>query len=138
MASVRTRKPFHYSYVPIATYDAPCADNGGLLVRHGNCPPEVLKSELTIDELKSIIDEVKFYGPNITFFGGEPLLYKEWATLVRYIKEAGLRCNIITNGMLLEKHAEEVVGLGIDEIIFSLDGPREIHDTIRGAEGIFD
>src|SRR3990172_9314685 len=93
MASVRTRKPFHYSYVPIATYDAPCADNGGLLVRHGNCPPEVLKSELTIDELKTIIDEVKFYGPNITFFGGEPLLYKEWATLVRYIKEAGLRCN---------------------------------------------
>ena len=110
----------------------------GLLVRHGNCPPEVLKSELTIDELKSIIDEVKFYGPNITFFGGEPLLYKEWATLVRYIKEAGLRCNIITNGMLLEKHAEEMVSLGVNEIIFSLDGTREIHDAIRGSEGIFD
>ncbi len=101
-------------------------------------PPEALKSELTVDQLKSIIDEVKFYGPNITLFGGEPLLYKEWATLVRYIKEAGLRCNIITNGMLLEKHAEEMVSLGVNEIIFSLDGTREIHDKIRGAEGIFD
>lgn len=100
--------------------------------------PEVLQSELTIDELKSVIDEVKFYGPNITLFGGEPLLYREWAALVRHIKEAGLRCNIITNAMMLEKYAEEVVGLGVDEIIFSLDGPREIHDTIRGGEGIFD
>lgn len=40
--------------------------------------------------------------------------------------------------MLLEKYAEDLVNLGIDEIIFSLDGPREIHDTIRGGEGIFD
>ncbi len=100
--------------------------------------PESLKGELAIDELKSVIDDVKFYRPNITLFGGEPLLYKEWAGLVRHVKEAGLRCNIITNGMLLEKHAEEVVDLGVDEIIFSLDGPREIHDKIRGAEGIFD
>ena len=101
-------------------------------------PPEALKSELSVDTLKSVIDEVKFYGPNITLFGGEPLLYRDWAALVSYIKKAGLRCNIITNAMMLEKYAEEVVGLGIDEIIFSLDGPREIHDTIRGAEGIFD
>jgi len=100
--------------------------------------PEVLQSELTIDELKYVIDEVKFHGPNITLFGGEPLLYREWAALVRYIKEAGLRCNIITNAMMLEKYAEDVVSLGVDEIIFSLDGPREIHDTIRGGEGIFD
>ncbi|MBI2472115.1 MAG: radical SAM protein [Planctomycetes bacterium] len=101
-------------------------------------PIETLKSELTVDELKSIIDEVKFYGPNITLFGGEPLLYREWTNLVRHIKEAGLRCNIITNGMLLEKNAEEIVRLGVNEIIFSLDGPREIHDKIRGSEGIFD
>lgn len=100
--------------------------------------PEAMKAELPLDELKSIIDDVKFYGPNITLFGGEPLLYKEWAAIVRYIKEAGLRCNIITNGMLLEKHAEEIVSLGVNEIIFSLDGPREIHDKIRGSAGIFD
>ena len=42
------------------------------------------------------------------------------------------------NGMLLEKHAEEMVSLGVNEIIFSLDGTREIHDKIRGAEEIFD
>ena len=31
-----------------------------------------------------------------------------------------------------------MVSLGVNEIIFSLDGTREIHDKIRGAEGIFD
>ncbi|MBU6391735.1 MAG: radical SAM protein [Planctomycetota bacterium] len=100
--------------------------------------PEALKSELTLEQLQSVIDDIKFHKPNITLFGGEPLLYKEWANLVRYIKEAGLRCNIITNGMLLGKYAEDIVALGVDEIIFSLDGPREIHDKIRGAVGIFD
>lgn len=100
--------------------------------------PEALKSELTLNELKSVIDDVKLHNPNITLFGGEPLLYREWVNLVRYIKEARLRCNIITNAMMLGKYAEEIVNLGVDEIIFSLDGPREIHDKIRGAEGIFD
>ena len=100
--------------------------------------PEALRSELTLEQLQSVIDDIKFHKPNITLFGGEPLLYKEWANLVRYIKEAGLRCNIITNGMLLEKNAEAIVSLGVNEIIFSLDGPREIHDKIRGSEGIFD
>ena len=54
------------------------------------------------------------------------------------ITDAGLRFNIITNAMLLEKYAEDIVNLGVDEIIFSLDVPREIHDKIRGSEGIFD
>ncbi len=101
-------------------------------------PPDVLRSELTLNELKSLIDDVKSHKPNITLFGGEPFLYRGWAELVHYVKESGLRCNIITNGTLLEKYAEDVVRLGVNEIIFSLDGTREIHDKIRGAEGIFD
>lgn len=100
--------------------------------------PEALKEELVLDELKSVIDDVKSYRPNITLFGGEPMLYDEWIELVRYIKEAGLRCNIITNGMFLEKYAEEIVDLGVNEIIFSLDGTPEVHDRVRGAKGVFD
>lgn len=39
---------------------------------------------------------------------------------------------------MLEKYAVDVVSLVVDEIIFSLDSPREIHDKMRGGEGIFD
>lgn len=33
------------------------------------------------------------------------------------ITDAGLRCNIITNAILLEKYAEDIVNLGVDEIV---------------------
>jgi radical SAM protein with 4Fe4S-binding SPASM domain len=101
-------------------------------------PPESLKTELSLNQLQSIIDDIKFYKPNITLFGGEPLLYNEWTDLVRYIKKAGLRCNIISNGILLEKYAEDIVNLGVNEIIFSLDGDPEVHDKIRGTPGVFE
>ncbi len=100
--------------------------------------PEELKGELTIKEIKAIIDDVKAFKPNITLFGGEPLLYTDWDKVVSYIKRAGMRCNMITNGTLLEKNAVTIVNCGIDEIIFSLDGPRKIHDEIRNSVGTFD
>ena len=65
-------------------------------------------------------------------------MYSNWEKVVSRIKEEGMRCNIITNGTLLEKYADSIVNLGVDEIIFSLDGPREVHDEVRGAKGTFD
>ncbi|MCP5005977.1 MAG: radical SAM protein [Planctomycetes bacterium] len=99
---------------------------------------EELKSELTLKEIKGIVDDVKAFKPNITLFGGEPLLYTNWDSVVSYIKRAGMRCNIITNGTLLEKNADSIFTCGVDEIIFSLDGPRDVHDEMRNADGTFD
>ncbi|MCR4345085.1 MAG: radical SAM protein [Candidatus Scalindua sp.] len=101
-------------------------------------PPEELKDELSLDEIYKIINDIKTFKPNVTLFGGEPLLYSNWEKVVSRIKEEGMRCNIITNGILLEKYADSIVSLGVDEIIFSLDGPHEIHDEVRGAKGTFD
>lgn len=83
-------------------------------------------------------NEVKSFRPNITLFGGEPLLYRQWPEVVGMVKERGMRCNIITNGVLLEDNAERMIELGVDEVIFSLDGPGEIHDEMRDAHGTFD
>lgn len=98
---------------------------------------DILTSQLTFDELKSLIDDVAFFKPNITLFGGEPFLYKEFLKLIEYIKSVSLRCNAVTNGTLLEKYAEPLVDVGMDEIIISLDGTPEIHDMIRGVPGAF-
>ncbi len=99
---------------------------------------QTLNEEISLDLVKGVIDEVKGFKPNITLFGGEPFMHQQCLAAASYIKEAGLRCNIITNGTLLEKFAEPIVKLGIDEIIFSLDGPRDIHDNMRNAKGTFD
>jgi radical SAM protein with 4Fe4S-binding SPASM domain len=98
---------------------------------------EILGQKLGISELRMLIDDVSLFKPTITLFGGEPLLHEDWDELVACIKEKGLRCNMITNGTLLDRHAEEVVSSGLDEIILSLDGPEEIHDMIRGKPGTF-
>ena len=97
-----------------------------------------LKDELSLEEIYKIINDIKTFKPNVTLFGGEPLLYSNWEKVVSRIKEEGMRCNMITNGILLEKHANSIINLGTDEIIFSLDGPREVHDEVRGAKGTFD
>lgn len=103
-----------------------------------NIHPEILREELSVDVMKGIVNDVKGFKPNITLFGGEPLLHKDCLKIVLLIKQAGMRCNVITNGTLLEQYAKQFVNIGLDEIIFSLDGPQNIHDEMRNAKGTFD
>lgn len=100
-------------------------------------PAEAVISELPLETLERFLDEIEPWKPAITLFGGEPLLYGKWEELIRCIKAHGLRVNIITNGTLLGRYARAVVDLGVDELIFSLDGPEEIHDDMRSGKGIF-
>ncbi len=100
--------------------------------------PKELKRELSLDEIYKIINDIKTFKPNVTLFGGEPLMYTNWEKVVSRIKQEGMRCNMITNGILLERYANSIIDLGVDEIIFSLDGPREVHDEVRGAKGTFE
>jgi MoaA/NifB/PqqE/SkfB family radical SAM enzyme len=98
---------------------------------------EVRRRSLSLDDVRTIVEEVRSFSPAITLFGGEPLMYKDIIGAVRIIKDAGLRVNMITNGTLLSRYAADLVRLGLDEIIFSLDGPPEIHDRVRNREGVF-
>lgn len=100
-------------------------------------PPSDTKVYMELPIIERLIDDIKGFRPTITLFGGEPLLHPQWDEIVKRIKYAGLRCNMISNGVLLKKRAEEAVQLGLDEIIFSLDGPAEVHDVIRGGKGVF-
>jgi MoaA/NifB/PqqE/SkfB family radical SAM enzyme len=98
---------------------------------------EVLRQRLAVAEFAKIIEDIKGFKPNITLFGGEPMLHPQWLEIVCLVKQAGLRCNIVTNGTLIKKNAAEIIASGLDEIIFSLDGPEEIHDRIRRVPGTF-
>ena len=53
------------------------------------------------------------------------------------MKEHHLNVQIITKGILLEQYVEELVEVGLDTLRVSLDGPRELHDHIRG-KNVFD
>jgi len=92
---------------------------------------------LPLDLLKQLIDDVAFFKPNITLFGGEPLLYPECIELVRYIKAKNMHVLMITNGSILVKVAEQLIDAGLDELNVSLDGASKLHDQIRGMPGVF-
>lgn len=94
--------------------------------------------ELSLNNLKSIVDDLASFRPNITLFGGEPMLHEGCVELIKYIKERGMHCLMITNGLLVEDRAKDIVESGLDELNVSLDGDAEVHDAIRGMPGAFD
>ncbi len=107
---------------------------GGVTKRQST---EFIRDALPVDQMRDLIDQIAGDKPNITLFGGEPLLYPGVIELIRRIKEKRMHCLMITNGSLLEAFAGRLVDSGLDELNLSLDGGRALHDEIRGMQGLF-
>ncbi|MGH9455911.1 MAG: radical SAM protein, partial [Terriglobia bacterium] len=73
----------------------------------------------------------------VVFSGGEPLLHSDLPALSDLFRALGIRVTLLTAGLLLERHANEIAG-AIDDLIVSLDGPPPIHNEIRCVSGAFD
>ncbi|MEO0184206.1 MAG: radical SAM protein, partial [candidate division WOR-3 bacterium] len=54
------------------------------------------------------------------------------------IKKNKLYLHITTNGTFLEDYAEEIIRFSVNRIDISIDGPKDVHDRIRGVDGTFD
>jgi MoaA/NifB/PqqE/SkfB family radical SAM enzyme len=73
----------------------------------------------------------------VVLSGGEPLLHSDLRALCDFFRELNIRLTLLTTGLLLLKRANDVSSL-FDDVIVSIDGPREIHDGIRRVHGAFD
>ncbi len=71
----------------------------------------------------------------ISFTGGEPLLREDLGEIIKYTKSKGIYVSVSSNGVLVLDKIEDL--RNIDKMKFSLDGPKNIHDFIRG-EGSFE
>ena len=76
----------------------------------------------------------------ITFSGGEPLLYPYLKEAVKMAKDYGMIVHINTNGYLLtRKLAKELYDLGLTQVQINIDSLNSRkHDKIRGKKGSFD
>jgi pyruvate-formate lyase-activating enzyme len=110
-----------------------CYDRGEHVVRH-LWPGEEddSRQELGESEWKELIKSLAHRKPSFYITGGEPLLASTLIPIIRTIKEKNLYVSLNTNGVLLERRAEELLESGVDRIIVSLDGPKDTHDYIRG------
>ena len=93
---------------------------------------------VSVETYQKMIDDIAHLKPHIYITGGEPFLYKGLSPLVNYMKKKRLCVQIVTNGVLLGKCAEEIVENGWDVLCVSIDGTREIHDKCRGLKGAYD
>jgi MoaA/NifB/PqqE/SkfB family radical SAM enzyme len=68
----------------------------------------------------------------VAFSGGEPLMHSDLSALAQMLRQEGIHTTLLTAGLTLERHAAQIAE-AMDDVIVSLDGPREIHDRIRGV-----
>ena len=98
------------------------------------------EGELTLDEMKSVVDDIAtITNPILILTGGEPLLRDDIWELIDYAREKGAMPVIGTNATLI---TDEIAALmaehGIRRISVSLDFPDAAsHDRFRGQEGSF-
>jgi MoaA/NifB/PqqE/SkfB family radical SAM enzyme len=66
--------------------------------------------------------------------GGEPMMRKDIIVLMRLIKQYNIFGRLITNGTLFtDRILKELINIGWDEIVFSLDAPdKKVNDYLRG------
>jgi len=92
--------------------------------------------ELGTGEVLKIIDLLAKAGTRIIVFsGGEPLLVKDIGKILSHAKKRGINAGLTTNGNLVASRIDEIEGL--DNLKLSFEGPKEIHDKIRG-KGAFE
>ena len=94
---------------------------------------------LEFETLKDIINELSPKGLRfIDIEGGETFLYSHIIDLLALCKEKRLFVKPVTNGSLLSRYAADIVSLGVDVVVVSIDGARETHNLIRGASWSYD
>ena len=97
------------------------------------------RPELSAEEIVRVIGEFRecLGIREVRFLGGEPLLRHDLPDIIGKVSSS-LFTEIVTNGTLLTPAlAERLVESGLHHIRFSIDGPAEIHDGMRG-KGTFE
>lgn len=101
--------------------------------------------ELSLDEIKALLAELSdmlqawtnAYGlefsPSLNVTGGEPLLCSDLFEIIGEMVARGFGVYLLTNGTLVDADkASRLAALGVKGVQVSIEGPEDIHDSIRG------
>jgi MoaA/NifB/PqqE/SkfB family radical SAM enzyme len=126
-----TNRPIVVSYEVTLSCNCNCrhCDLGGYIKGEKQIKP---------DEYGDLTQRLKPLAAQIS--GGEPLLRKDIAAIVKAIKQAGVKYAVlVTNGVLLnESNYLELREAGVNQFSVSLDFPDERHDEFRRRPGLYE
>ena len=93
--------------------------------------------QLSEQDVEGLLDSLRQLGTQqVLMSGGEALLNPNFFRLCEMLKREGLRITLLSTGLLIGRHAEQLLSL-VDDIIVSLDGDEQLHDEIRNVPGAF-
>jgi MoaA/NifB/PqqE/SkfB family radical SAM enzyme len=96
------------------------------------------RSELAPGAVAQWLDEWRQLGvQRVVLSGGEALMHSQLWELCALLQQAQIGITLLSTGLLLERHAQRVVEY-CDDVVVSLDGPREVHDRIRNVPRAFE
>jgi len=104
------------------------------------------QQELSTEEVRAGLDEIHdlfstwstTHGltlvPSFNITGGEPLLRSDLFDILGYLADRGWDTFLLTNGTLVSPAiARRLAGLGVKGVQISLEGPKTVHDALRGT-----
>lgn len=89
------------------------------------------------EQFQRLYDQVLPFASTVELMGGEPLVHPRFRDIIEYARSRPLPLSVETNGVLLERYADILSSPPVSVLNVSIDGPEEVHDRIRGAEGTF-
>ena len=105
---------------------------------YGPGHPFLPRSELlSFEELRDVAAVFVGYGvKKLRITGGEPLLRAQLPKLLDLLAPLGAELALTTNGLLLERHAADLRGAGLDRVTVSLDALDEtVFERMSGTTG---
>lgn len=114
----------------------------------GNCNINS-KDELSLDEIKRVIDELSILGcETLEISGGEPLLHQDLIDTISYAKTRNIEPILYTSGNMVNVSgkiagldvaiAKNLHAVGLKKVIFSLQGFRkDTHEAVTKVAGSF-
>ncbi len=102
-------------------------------------------AELSLSEIYRVVEEIEDmlqtwheayevdFSPSFNVTGGEPFLRSDFFEILQRLVETGFEIYILSNGTCITSGmAQKVADLGVRGVQISLEGPEEIHETVRG------
>lgn len=116
-----------------------------LRCRHCYQTDGAVPGEMSLPEIKEVLDEVSGtlrdwaeayemeFSPSLNVTGGEPFLRKDLFDILKEIKSRGFDIYLLTNGTLIDSEkASFLASLGVRGVQVSIEGPKGVHEGIRG------
>jgi len=93
--------------------------------------------QLTEKDVEGLVGSLRRYGTRqVLMSGGEALLNPNFFRLCAILKKEDIRITLLSTGLALGRHIDNTLEY-VNDVIVSLDGDEELHDSIRNIPGAF-